>query len=85
LTVANTGNAHTRLAGFVSGVDDTGRSLVFTPESSPVLPGETRTILLRPQTPEGEPPPEIRFPIRLSGRLDWSGERLDLDEVFAAE
>lgn len=85
LTVTNTGNAHTRLGGFLSGRDDTGQSLVFTPQSLPVLPGQTRTIALQPQWPEGEAPPEIRFPIRLSGRLDWSGQRLDVDEVFTGE
>jgi fimbrial chaperone protein len=85
LTVTNSGNAHTRLAGFVSGRDEQGRSLVLVPENSPVLPGQTRTILLHPQLPEGEAAVEIRFPIRLAGRLDWSGERLDVDHVFSGE
>jgi fimbrial chaperone protein len=85
LTVTNMGNAHTRLGGFVSGRDGAGRSLVFAPQSSPVLPGTTRIILLHPESPEGEPPAVINFPIRLAGRLDWSGQRLDIDEVFAGE
>jgi fimbrial chaperone protein len=85
LSVVNTGDAHTRLGGFVSGRDSAGRSLVFTPQSVPVLPGQARTIVLRPQVPEGEPSPEISFPIRLTGRLDWSGQRLDVDAVFAGE
>lgn len=85
LTVTNTGNAHARLGGFISGRDEAGRSLVFTPHSSPVLPGQTRTILLQPQHPEGEAPPEISFPIRLGGRLDLSGQRLDIDEVVVGE
>jgi hypothetical protein len=85
LTVTNTGTAHTRMGGFVSGRDDAGRSLVFAPQSSPVLPGATRTILLHPESPEGESTPEISFPIRLTGRLDWSGQTLDVDEVFVGE
>jgi fimbrial chaperone protein len=85
LTVENTGSAHTRLEGFVSGRDGAGREIVFMPQSAPVLPGQTRTLALYPQSPEGEAPPEISFPIRLTGRLDWSGQRLDIDEVFAGE
>jgi fimbrial chaperone protein len=85
LTVTNSGNAHTRLAGFVSGRDERGRSLVMVPESAPVLPGQTRTILLHPQLPEGEAAVDISFPVRLSGRLDWSGQRLELDQVFSEE
>lgn len=83
LTLRNTGNAHTRLEGFVSGRDSAGRELVFMPQNLPILPGQARTILLYPQSPEGELPPEISFPIRLQGRLDWSGQRLDIDAVFA--
>jgi fimbrial chaperone protein len=85
LTVSNTGNAHTRLGGFVSGRDAAGQSLVFTPQSSPVLPGDTRTIVLHPQSPEDAAPLEISFPVRLTGRLDWSGQRLDIDQLFTAE
>lgn len=85
LTVTNSGTATTRLAGFVSGSDAAGRELVFIPQSSPVLPGMTRTVVLHPQWPEGESPPAISFPLRLSGRLEWSGTRLEIDEVFNAE
>jgi fimbrial chaperone protein len=85
LTVTNTGSAHTRLEGFVSGRDASGRELVFAPQGLPVLPGQTRTLALYPQGPEGEPPQEVSFPIRLSGRLEWSGRPLNLDELFAGE
>jgi fimbrial chaperone protein len=85
LTVTNTGNATTRLEGFVSGRDATGRELVFAPQNSPVLPGQTRTLALYPQDPEGDPPPEVSFPIRLAGRLEWSGRRMDLDALFGGE
>lgn len=85
LTVTNTGNAHARLAGFLSGRDEGGREFVFVPQSSPVLPGQTRTLALYPQFPEGAPSVPVSFPIRLSGRLDGSGRRLDVDEVFHEE
>lgn len=85
LVVTNSGEAHARLAGFLSGRDGDGRELVFVPQSSPILAGQTRTLALYPQVPAGEPPPEVSFPIRLTGRLDASGRRLDVDEVFGGE
>jgi fimbrial chaperone protein len=85
LTVTNTGSAHTRLEGFLSGRDSAGRDIVFIPQSSPILPGQTRTILLNTQSPAGQPSPVFSFPLRLSGRLEWSGRRLDIDQVFAGE
>lgn len=85
LTVSNTGSATTRLEGFLSGRDSAGREFVFMPQNAPVLPGQTRTLALYPQSPEGEASPAVELPIRLSGRLDWSGQRLDIDEVFGGE
>lgn len=85
LTVTNTGDAHTRLEGLISGRDSSGREIVFAPDSAPVLPGQTRNLVLRPQAPSGQVPPVVAYPIRLSGRLDWSGQRLEIDETFGAE
>jgi fimbrial chaperone protein len=85
LTVRNTGTAHTRLEGFLTGRDAAGQELVFIPQNSPVLPGQTRTLALYPQAPAGAPSPVIDFPVRLSGRLEWSGARLDIDELFGGE
>jgi fimbrial chaperone protein len=85
LVVTNSGDAHARLSGFLGGRDGDGRELVFVPQSSPVLPGQTRTLALYPQSPQGEPLPEVKLPIRLTGRLDASGLRMDVDEVFGGE
>jgi fimbrial chaperone protein len=86
LTVRNDGTAHTRLAGFLRGRDAVGMEIVFVPQNAPVLPGQMRTLALHPQpTASGETPPEPAFPIRMSGRLEWSGTRLDVDEVFDGE
>lgn len=85
LIVSNTGSATTRLDGFLGGRDGAGREIVFMPQNAPVLPGQTRTLVLYPQSPEGQAPPAVELPIRLSGRLDWSGRRLDVDEVFGGE
>lgn len=81
LTVHNAGNAHGRLAGFLSGTDAAGRRLEFTPSAFPILPGETRTIPLTASdgstTVAG-----VSYPIRLQGVIEWGGRRTELDEQF---
>ena len=49
----------------------------------PVLPGETRRIALSPVAPEGQPAPELRFPLRAKGSLESGKARLPLDASFA--
>ncbi len=44
--VRNSGTAHGRLTGFLSGTDAAGNKLEFTPSTLPILPGETRGIPL---------------------------------------
>jgi len=83
LQIRNTGNAHGRLTGFLSGVDATGRTLDFTPSTLPILPDETRQIPLvasiAPDTPA-----DISYPVRVRGTLEWgAGKRTELDQVFA--
>ena len=46
LQIQNTGNAHGRLDGFLSGTDASGKKLEFTISTLPILPGETRAISL---------------------------------------
>ena len=46
LIVKNTGQAHGRLAAFLTGTDAKGIKREFTPSTLPILPGETRTIAL---------------------------------------
>jgi fimbrial chaperone protein len=86
LTVHNEGTAHTRLAGFLRGRDSAGQNIVLVPQNAPVLPGQTRTLVLHPQpAAPGQAPPAPGFPLRVSGWLEWSGSRLDIDEVFHGE
>lgn len=80
LSVHNAGNAHGRLEGFVDGVDAGGRKLTFAPGNAPVLPGATRGIPLFPVGEEDNPAP-IAYPLTLRGRLDWRGQRMDIDLV----
>jgi fimbrial chaperone protein len=85
LRVVNEGIAHTRLEGFARGRDAAGREIVFVPENAPILPGQTRTLVLHPQAQAGSAPPQPTFPMRITGRLEWSGTRLDIDQEFLGE
>jgi len=80
----NTGNAHGRLEGYVSGTDARGKRYAFAPSTFPVLPGETRDIALVPEGDEaGASAPELAYPVVLKGRLDWGSQQLDVDATFA--
>lgn len=84
LSVRNTGNAHGRLEGYVSGTDASGKRYAFAPSTFPILPGETRDIALVPEGDEaGAAAPAIAYPVRLEGRLDWGSQQLDVDAAFA--
>jgi hypothetical protein len=52
LKVKNTGTAHGRLSGFLSGTDAGNTSLEFAPTPSPILPGESRDIPLTASVPD---------------------------------
>jgi hypothetical protein len=79
LVVKNNGIAHGRLAGFLSGEDATGRRFDFVPSTLPILPGESREIVLVPTAPVDRIP-ELRFPVSLKGRLEWGeGKFLAVD------
>jgi hypothetical protein len=72
--VKNSGNAHGRLAGFLSGTDAAGRKLEFTPATLPILPGETRAIslvLFR----ERDEPLKIAYPVTIRGKLEWGDNK----------
>lgn len=84
LRLRNNGNAHGRMEGLVDGKDGSGRSFSFAPSGVPILPGETRLVLL---TPEGDnpdtPAPAIVYPLVLKGRLDWGSQRIDIATTVA--
>ncbi len=84
LDLRNDGDMHARLEGFLAGVDAAGQRIVLVPDNSPILAGMSRGIPLYPQ-PEraGDAVPAIRFPLRIKGRLDTDGQRLDIDATVA--
>lgn len=81
LWVNNSGNAHGRLAGFLTGTDAQGRELEFGPSTFPVLPGETRALALAAQLGPNEPA-EPALPVTVRGTLEWSGGRLPFEHRF---
>lgn len=81
LWVKNTGNAHGRLAGFLSGVDASGRELEFTPSTFPVMPGETRALTLAGQVSQDKAADPV-FPITIRGTLEWTGNRIPFEQRF---
>lgn len=76
LKVKNTGTAHGRLSGFLSGTDAANISLEFAPTPSPILPGESRDIPLTASRP-GDPdtPVSARFPLTVRGNLESGSEQ----------
>ena len=70
--IRNTGNAHGRLAGFLNGTDASGTKLELQAGTTPIMPGETRGIALVATKPgDPETAVAVRFPITISGKLEW--------------
>ncbi|MFO1322832.1 MAG: hypothetical protein U1F15_02105 [Burkholderiales bacterium] len=80
--VRNTGRAHGRLEGFLEGTDAAGRRIDFMPNGLPILPGETREIVLNVAS-EADPRPTVTFPITIRGNLEWSGKSTPFEARFA--
>lgn len=80
--VNNSGNAHGRLEGFLSGTDSAGKEFDLVPDDSPVLPGRTRAVALRQFAEGGAKPPAIQYPLTVKGTLEWGKQRESLDLRF---
>ena len=84
LRVHNAGDAHGRMQGFVDGIDADGKRYAFAPSTLPILPGETRDVPLQPQPDDSSsPPPVLKFPVKLHGRLDSGAQRIDIASTIA--
>jgi hypothetical protein len=93
LMVRNSGNATARLSGILKGTDASGASIEYSPESVPILPGQTRRIALQPYEPPKAPPPktgpaansaqtQLALPLNLRGALEYGPAgtgRIELD------
>lgn len=86
LSVKNDGSAHGRLAGLLTGVDARGQKIDFSPNTLPILPGETRPVILvinpDPNAPKEAPLPTITYPIKITGNLEWGGKAQAFEATF---
>ena len=81
LRVKNTGTAHGRVTGFLSGKDAQGRNLEFTPSTFPILPGETRPVALKASVGKDDTI-KVAYPITIRGALEWADKRLPFEQRF---
>ena len=82
IRINNRGNAHGRLAGFLSGADASGKKLEFAPSTLPILPGETRVISLVVNHEGDGPVPRIAYPITIRGKLEWGDQTTPFEQRF---
>jgi hypothetical protein len=85
LQISNTGSAHGRVAGLLTGIDAKGTKLEFTPSTLPVLAGETRDISLSANVQGGAPVSRIAYPVTVQGALEWAGQRVPYEYTFKDE
>lgn len=71
ITLTNTGDAHGRIEGSLDTTDAKGLKFELIPDSSPILPGQTRTLALQPRTSQQRRAIDPVFPLRSDGQLDW--------------
>jgi hypothetical protein len=82
VTVSNTGSAHGRLDGALDAKDAQSQSFELVPEGTPIMPGQTRTIALRPRSLADQTVPKFTFPITSSGSLDWDDGSFKVNAEF---
>lgn len=85
LDIRNTGLAHGRIGGFLTGTDAKNNVLEFSPSNMPVLPGETRAIALTATRP-GDPETvvQVQYPVVIKGKIEWGkGQTETIEQRFA--
>lgn len=81
LSVHNSGSAHGRMSGFLTGKDAKGVEYDFTPSDFPILPHEQRDVFLTPSTATDDHP-KLAFPVTVKGTLEWGNHKTELDQIF---
>ena len=82
VSVTNTGTAHGRLEGALDGKDARGQRFELVPDGSPIMPGQTRVIVLKPRSLADNSQPQVTLPIVASGALDWEHGSFKVDAEF---
>ena len=83
LQIRNRGNAHGRLSGILDATDAAGAKFELSPATLPILPGETRKIVLS-ALPEDKAAQGARFPLSVKGNLEWADKKTPIDQIFNA-
>ena len=81
LRMHNSGSAHGRVTGFLTGTDAKGVSYDFTPSDFPILPHEQRDVFLTPST-AADDHPTLAFPVTVKGKLEWGSHSTEIDQRF---
>jgi hypothetical protein len=81
LRMRNTGNAHGRVSGFLTGTDANGTKYDFNPSDFPILAGTEADVYLTPSTSTDDHPVLV-FPVHVQGTLEWEKNKLKIDEHF---
>lgn len=82
ITVHNKGDAHGRLDGVLDAVDTKGQVFELAPESTPIMPGQTRTLPLTQKLEPNQKPLELTYPIQSKGTLDWEKGSFKINTEF---
>ena len=81
VTVSNTGDAHGRLEGSLDATDAKGTTFEMVPDSSPIMPGQTRSIALVTKGENGKMVDPV-LPIKAKGLLEWDKGGFKVDAEF---
>lgn len=78
--VKNNGNAHDRLDAELVATDNSGKDFRLSVSSSPILPGQTRNLLMQPQDEFAKK--AIDYPIAIKGRIFTKDNTFAIDRVI---
>jgi hypothetical protein len=81
LRVQNSGSAHGRMTGYLTGTDARGISYDFRPSDFPILPHEERAVFLSPSTAT-EDHPTLTYPVTVKGTIEWGKHKTELNQRF---
>lgn len=87
VTVYNSGNAHGRLDGSLDATDAHGKAFELVPDGGPILPGQTRSLLLTPKdaskgADKDTTKPLLQYPLKVRGTLDWDDGAFKLEATL---
>lgn len=81
LRVHNSGTAHGRVSGFLTGTDAKGIKYDFNPSDFPILAQQVADVYLTPST-DTDDHPTLTFPVHVKGSVEWGRHKQEIDEQF---